>query len=44
MGVINTALYFNDKWDTAFGYGWKCGSEYQQKKEKQDADFKEVCL
>jgi hypothetical protein len=37
MGAVYTKLYFDDKWDTAFGIGWKCGSDYQQKKEKQDA-------
>ena len=36
MGLISTAFYFDDKWDTAFGYGWKCGREYLEKKEKQD--------
>jgi len=36
MGVVVIFLYFDDKWDTAFGKGWACGSEYQQKKERQD--------
>lgn len=36
MGLVTTVLYFDDKWDTAFGCGWKCGSEYQQKKGEQD--------
>ena len=37
VGLISTALYFDDKWDTAFGKGWACGSEYQ-KKEQNKAD------
>lgn len=36
MGVAITVIYLDDKWDTAFGQGWECGKEYQQKKEKQD--------
>ena len=35
IGIINTFLYFDDKWDTVFGQGWKCGSEYQQGKENR---------
>lgn len=32
MGIISTVIYFDEKWETAFGYGWKCGSEYWKKK------------
>lgn len=32
MGAIYAKLYFDDKWDSAFAIGWKCGSDYEQKK------------
>jgi hypothetical protein len=37
IGLTTIILYFDDEWDTAFGYGWKRGMKYQQEKEKQDA-------
>lgn len=33
-GFIVINFYFDDKWDTAFGKGWKCGNEYQKKEQK----------
>lgn len=39
VGFAITFLYFDDKWDTAFGKGWACGSEYQKKEQnKTDAE------
>jgi hypothetical protein len=35
MGLMMTVAYFNDKWDTAFGAGWKCGNEYREKEQKK---------
>ena len=35
MGLIIMIVYFDDKWDTAFGAGWKCGNEYQEMKQKK---------
>lgn len=39
MGVVVVFLYFDDKWDTAFGKGWACGSAYQKiEQNKADAE------
>lgn len=36
-GFVTIFFYFDDRWDSAFGKGWACGSEYQ-KKEQNKAD------
>lgn len=36
MGLIMAIFYFDDKWDTAFGAGWKCGNEYREKEQKNN--------
>ena len=30
------SAYFDDKWDTAFGVGWRCGNEYREKEQKNN--------
>lgn len=35
-------MYFDDKWDTAFGTGWKCGSDYQKMENMKQKEQKEV--
>lgn len=42
MGFVTIFLYFDDRWDSAFGKGWACGSAYQ-KKEQNKADAERGC-
>ena len=35
-GLILTTIYFDDKWDTAFGAGWKYGKEFGERKQKNE--------
>lgn len=36
VALIVMHLYFDDKWDTAFGEGWRCGNEYREKEQKNN--------
>lgn len=34
--LIVMLSYFDDKWDTAFGVGWRCGNEWREKEQKNN--------
>lgn len=36
VALIVMFIYFDDKWDTAFGEGWRYGNEYQKKEQKNN--------
>lgn len=36
VALIVMLAYFDDKWDTAFGVGWRCGNEYREKEQKNN--------